>query len=141
MWSDIFYQQLLTDKESEVCLPMKEQVIEISKKFWKALEKADTATMRAQCDAKCYFVHIGGNCDLDKEMEAFDNKVFQPTEIKLNQQEVKEFGDTAIVITDCDYGLLLDGAPTTHHFAVTEVYQNQGEEWKLIQFTFTALVY
>jgi hypothetical protein len=54
---------------------------------------------------------------------------------------VKEFGDAAIVITDCDYGLLLDGAPTTHHFAVTEVYQKQGEEWKLIQFTFTALVY
>jgi ketosteroid isomerase-like protein len=120
---------------------MKEQIIKVSKKFWKALEAADTATMRAQCDPKCYFVHIGGNCDLDKEMEAFDNKVFQPTEIKLNQQEVKEFGDTAIVITDCDYGLLLDGAPTTHHFAVTEVYQNQGEEWKLIQFTFTALVY
>jgi ketosteroid isomerase-like protein len=120
---------------------MKEQVIEVSKKFWKALEKADTATMRAQCDTKCYFVHIGGNCDLDKEMAAFDNKVFQPTEIKLNQQDVKEFGDAAIVITDCDYGLLLDGAPTTHHFAVTEVYQKQGEEWKLIQFTFTALVY
>jgi ketosteroid isomerase-like protein len=74
-------------------------------------------------------------------MEAFDNKVFQPTEIKLNHQEVKEFGDTVIVITDCDYGLLLDGAPTTHHFAVTEVYQKQDGAWKLIQFTFTALVY
>jgi hypothetical protein len=120
---------------------MKEQVIEVSKRFWKALEAADTATMRALCDSKCYFVHIGGNCNLDKEMEAFDNKVFQPTEIKLNQQEVKEFEDTVIVITDCDYGLLLDGVPTTHHFAVTEVYQNQGEEWKMIQFTFTALVY
>jgi hypothetical protein len=39
---------------------MKEQIIEVSKKFWKALEAADTATMRAQCDPKCYFVHIGG---------------------------------------------------------------------------------
>jgi hypothetical protein len=32
---------------------MKEQIIEVSKKFWKALEAADTATMRAQCDPKC----------------------------------------------------------------------------------------
>lgn len=42
--------------------------------------------------------------------------------------------------TDCDYGLLLGGKPTTHHFAVTEVYQQRGESWTLISFTFTALI-
>lgn len=42
---------------------------------------------------------------------------------------------------DVDYGLLLDGKPTTHHFATTEVFHKQDGEWKLIQFTFTALVY
>ena len=25
-------------------------------------------------------------------------------------------------MSDCDYSLLLDGKETTHHFAVTEVY-------------------
>ena len=60
-------------------------------------------------------MHIGGNCDLDKEMNAFAEKVFQPTEVVLRQQEVKDFGDTAIVISDVDYCLLLDGKPTTHH--------------------------
>jgi hypothetical protein len=35
----------------------------------------------------------------------------------------------------------MDGKPTTHHFAVTEVYQKREEGLKLIQFTFTALVY
>jgi ketosteroid isomerase-like protein len=120
---------------------MKQQAIEVSKKFWKALEAADAGTMRSLCDPNCYFVHIGGNCDLDREMQAFTDGVFQPTEIVLNQQDASVFGDTAIVITDCDYGLLLDGKPTTHHFAVTEVYQKQEEGLKLIQFTFTALVY
>ena len=45
------------------------------------------------------------------------------------------------MITDCDYGLLLDGKPTTHHFAVTEVYVPNGDGWKLVTFSFTALVY
>lgn len=45
------------------------------------------------------------------------------------------------MITDCDYGLLLGGKPTTHHFAVTEVYTKDGNDWKLVQFSFTALVY
>ena len=40
-----------------------------------------------------------------------------------------------------DYSLLLNGQETTHHFAVTEVYVRQGDEWKLVQFSFTALVY
>lgn len=120
---------------------MKEQVLKQSQAFWAGLEKADTAAMRAVCDNKCCFVHIGGNCDLDKEMAAFDNKVFQPTEIVLYSQEARFFGGTVIVLSDVDYGLLLDCQPTTHHFTTTEVFQLQDDEWKLIQFTFTALVH
>ena len=52
---------------------MKEQVLKQSQVFWRGLEKADTASMRSVCDDKCFFVHIGGNCDLDKEMDAFDS--------------------------------------------------------------------
>ena len=120
---------------------MKEKVLKQSQVFWNGLEKADTAAMRSVCDGRCFFVHIGGNCDLDKEMEAFDKKIFQPTEITLHGQEVRLFGDAAIVISDVDYGLLLGGQPTTHHFTTTEVFQKQGDVWKLIQFTFTALVH
>ncbi len=118
-----------------------EEVLNLSKKFWKGIETSDVKTMRSICDPACYFVHIGGNCSLDEEMSEFTNKVFQPTEIVLHKQDVKDFGDTAIVLSDVDYGLLLDDKPTTHHFTTTEVFQNQDGQWKLIQFTFTALVY
>ena len=120
---------------------MKEQVLKQSQTFWNGLEQADTAVMRSVCDNKCFFVHIGVNCDLDREMEAFEKKVFQPTEIVLHSQETRVFGDVAIVISDVDYGLLLGGQPTTHHFTTTEVFQLQNDEWKMIQFTFTALVH
>ena len=118
-----------------------EQVLKLSQAFWKALEASDTAAMRAVCDPRCFFVHIGGNADLDREMDGFTNKVFQPTEITLHHQDVKDFGDTAILISDVDYGLLLGGQPTTHHFTTTEVFQKQDGDWKMIQFTFTALVH
>ena len=118
-----------------------ERAIKQSRLFWDAMEKSDTDTMRSICDPGCFFVHIGGNADLDKEMEGFEKKIFQPTEITIHGQEVKTFGDTAVVISDVDYGLLLGGKPTTHHFTTTEVFKKQNEEWKLIQFTFTALVF
>ncbi len=120
---------------------MENKVLETSKKFWQVMEQADEAGMRQIADPNCNFVHIGISCKLDKEIEFYTSGAFQPTEIKFNDRKADIFGDTAVVITDCNYGLLLDGKPTTHHFAVTEVYVNRENEWKLIQFTFTALVY
>ena len=55
--------------------------------------------------------------------------------IRDSRQSAEIFGDTAVVITDCDYGLLLDGKPTTHHFAVTEVYVPNGDGWKPVSYT------
>ena len=120
---------------------MKNSIIELSQKFWQAMERADEAGMREIADPNCCFVHIGLTCGLDEEIRCYTSGLFQPTEIKFNTQRVQIFGSTAVVITDCDYGLILDGKPTTHHFAVTEVYVLREEQWKLVQFSFTALVY
>ena len=96
---------------------------------------------RSYADPNCNFVHIGTNADLDREVKYYTDGIFQPTDITVHNREFHSFGDTAIVLTDVDYGLMLDGKLTTHHFMVTEVYQNQKDDWKLIQFTFTALVH
>ncbi len=120
---------------------MEEKILQLSKSFWKAMENADESAMRQIADPECTFVHIGGTCGLNEEIRCYTEKIFNPTEITLHDQKLHLFGETAIVVTDCDYGLLLNGKPTTHHFAVTEVYLHKENEWKLIQFTFTALVY
>jgi len=120
---------------------MKNQVISTSDKFWAAMEAADEAGMRAYAVPDCTFVHIGVTCQLDKEIEFYTSGAFKPTELLFHSKDARVYGDTAIVITDCDYGLLLGGKPTTHHFAVTEVYSRIDDEWKLVQFSFTALVY
>ncbi|MGI5915204.1 MAG: nuclear transport factor 2 family protein [Anaerolineae bacterium] len=120
---------------------MKNQVISVSDKFWAAMEAADEAGMRACAVPDCTFVHIGITCQLDKEIEFYTSGAFKPTELIFHSKDARVYGDTAVVITDCDYSLLLGGKPTTHHFAVTEVYSLIEGEWKLVQFSFTALVY
>lgn len=65
----------------------------------------------------------------------------KPTSITFHSQKAEVFGNTGIVLTDCDYSLLLDGKETPHHFMVTEVYAQQAGSWKLCTFSFTALVY
>ena len=118
-----------------------DQLLTVSQKFWEAMEHADEAGMRACADANCNFVHIGITCKLDKEIEFYASRALQPTGITFHSQKAEVFGDTGIVLTDCDYSLLLDGKETTHHFMVTEVYAQQASSWKLCTFSFTALVY
>lgn len=120
---------------------MEESVLETSKRFWDVMEHGDEAGMREIADPKCRFVHIGITAGLDQEIGFYTSGTFCPTEIKFHSQKAEVFQDTAVVLTDCDYSLLLDGQETTHHFAVTEVYVRREDSWKLIQFSFTALVY
>ena len=119
----------------------KDTILKLSKKFWEAMEHADGESMREVADENCTFVHIGVTCGLEQEISYYTDKIFRPTELVFNSQKADIFGDTGVVITDCNYGLLLDGKPTTHHFAVTEVYSKMDDGWKLVTFSFTALVY
>lgn len=116
----------------------KNRILEISDLFWKAMKEADEKRMRRYAHPSCRFVHIGITCGLDEEIHYYRDGIFHPTEIRFHSKDVQLYGDTAVVLTDCDYSLLLDGKETTHHFAVTEVYDS---EEHLIQFSFTALVY
>ncbi len=120
---------------------MENEVLKVSQNFWEAMENANEEKMRLYANARCQFVHIGITCELDKEIEFYTSGAFKPTRIDFHDQKVTVFNHTtAIVLTDCDYALLLDGKETSHHFMVTEVYSKE-EDWKLIQFSFTALVY
>ena len=125
----------------ERSLSVEEMVLEQSGKFWDALESADTEGMRAVAAPSCMFVHIGVTCGLNEEMRCFTDKIFIPTGVKINSQTTNVYGDTAVVITDCNYTLLLNNEETAHHFAVTEVYVRMDGAWKLVQLSFTALVY
>ncbi len=116
---------------------MAEKILEVSRKFWDAMERADEAGMREIAHPDCVFTHIGITCGLDQEIGFYTSKAFQPTGIEFHKQDVRTFGNTTVVLSDCDYSLLLNGEETTHHFMVTEVYVEE----KLVQFSFTALVY
>ena len=80
----------------------------------------------------CNFVHIGVTCKLDKEIEFLHQRGLSANGHHLPQQNSGCFGSTGVVLTDCDYTLLLNGQETTHHFMVTEVYNKTAEEWKLV---------
>ena len=103
---------------------MNETLLDISRQFWEAMEHADEVGMRACAHPDCNFVHIGITCKLDKEIEFYTSGAFQPPNITFHSQKAELFGDTGVVLTDCDYSLLLDGKETTHHFMALSKQKN-----------------
>ena len=99
---------------------MNETLLDISRQFWEAMEHADEVGMRACAHPDCNFVHIGITCKLDKEIEFYTSGAFQPTNITFHSQKAELFGDTGVVLTDCDYSLLLDGKETTATITITD---------------------
>lgn len=116
----------------------KKRFEENSNAFWNAMESSDEKGMRECSDPNCRFTHIGITCGLDQEISFYTSGTFQPTNITFHSKDIRTYDELGIVLTDCDYSLLLDGKETTHHFMVTEVYD---KKYKLVQFSFTALVY
>ena len=106
---------------------MNEELLALSQKFWTLW----STLMKRGCGPaqilNCNFVHIGITCKLDKEIEFYTSGAFQPTDITFHSQKAEVFGNTGVVLTDCDYSLLLDGKETTHHFMVTEVYAQENK--------------
>lgn len=113
--------------------------LDASAAFWAAMEASDEAGMRAAADPGCTFVHIGMTCGLDDEIAAYTSGMFAPKSVDVHGRSVDVYGDTAVVITDCDYALNIGSFSTSHHFAVSETYAREAGEWKLVQFSFTAL--
>lgn len=105
---------------------------------WNIQMKKEWAKLLFQTEI---WLYIGETCRLDKAISFYTKKIFKPFEVILNIQTVNIYGNIAIVITDCNYTLLLNKKETIHHFAVTEVFVNESNKWSLVQIAFTSLTY
>mgnify|MGYP000461892698 CR=1 FL=1 len=121
---------------------MNETLLDISRQFWEAMEHADEWGCEPVLILTATLSILASPANWDKGKSNFTpvgpfNLRILPSTV----QKAELFGDTGVVLTDCDYSLLLDGKETTHHFMVTEVYTQDEKRWKLVTFSFTALVY
>ena len=67
------------------------------------------------------FVHIGVTCKLDKgKSRVYTSGAFQPLDVTFHNKTVDVFGSTGVVLTDCDYTLLLNGQGDHSSLMVTE---------------------
>lgn len=85
------------------------------------------------------FVHMSGTWNKDRELEIIESGSIWYKHADVHSVVVNLFGDTAIVWNRITLQAVVRGNEVSNEFTVTEVYQKQRDDWKLLDLTFSSV--
>jgi Domain of unknown function (DUF4440) len=120
--------------------PKDEQtILQISKDKWQWMADKNVDKLKDLFDDKAKFVHMSGTWKKDEELEIIKTGSIWYKEAKVHDSAIEMFGETAIVWNRITLVANVRGNDVTTEFTVTEVYQKQKKDWKLLALTFSSV--
>ncbi|MEY4963707.1 MAG: hypothetical protein RLZZ323_1026 [Bacteroidota bacterium] len=116
-----------------------QQIITLSKNKWQWMADKNIEKLAPLFDDKSKFVHMSGTWKKDQELDIIKTGSIWYKEAKVHDTAIELFGKTAIVWNRITLDAIVRGGEVVTEFTVTEVYQKQGKEWKLLDLTFSSV--
>lgn len=116
-----------------------QELIQLSKDKWQWMADKNVDKLKDLFDAKAKFVHMSGTWKTDEELEIIKTGSIWYKEAKVHDTAVEVSGNTAIVWNRITLVAMVRGNEAITEFTVTEVYQKQGESWKMLALTFSSV--
>ena len=88
---------------------------------------------------KSKFVHMSGSWKKARELEIIETGSIWYKNADVHDVAVELFGDTAVLWNRITLMAHVRGNDVSNEFTVTEVYQKQGKDWKLLALTFSSV--
>lgn len=85
------------------------------------------------------FVHMSGTWNTPRELDIIESGSIWYKKADVHDVVVELFGDTAIVWNRITLLAVVRGNEVSNEFTVTEVYQKAGDEWRLLDLTFSSV--
>jgi uncharacterized hydantoinase/oxoprolinase family protein len=117
-----------------------QEMSKLSKQKWDWMAEQNVDALAALFDDQCMFVHMGATMTKTQELEVIKSGMIQYKKADIEEQSVKFFGSTAIVLTKMKLLAVVGGHEVTNPFMVTEVYVQQDGVRKLASLSFTRLI-
>lgn len=114
-------------------------VLQLSKDKWQWMADKNVDKLKELFDAKAKFVHMSGTWKTDEELEIIKSGSIWYKEAKVHDTAIEVSGNTAIVWNRITLVAMVRGNEAITEFTVTEVYQKQGENWKMLALTFSSV--
>ena len=116
-----------------------QQIKDLSKAKWEWMADKNVDRLAVLFDDKSEFVHMSGSWKKDRELEIIETGSIWYKKADVHDVAVELFGDTAILWNRITLTAHVRGNDVSNEFTVTEVYQKQGSDWKLLDLTFSSV--
>lgn len=118
----------------------KQELIDLSKAKWQWMADKNVDKLATLFHDRSKFVHMSGTWNKDRELEIIESGSIWYKEADVHDVVVEVFEDTAIVWNRITLLAVLGGNnEVSNEFTVTEVNKKQGDEWKLLDLTFSSV--
>lgn len=116
-----------------------QEIMQLSKDKWQWMADKKVDKLEKLFDAKAKFVHMSGTWKKDEELEIIKTGSIWYKKATVHDSALEVSGITAIVWNRITLEAIVRGSEAKTEFTVTEVYQKQGKDWKMLALTFSSV--
>ncbi|TBH76325.1 nuclear transport factor 2 family protein [Aquirufa nivalisilvae] len=131
----LFFIQIATAQQSNE----EQTLIKLSNDKWQWMSDKDVTKLDAIFDAKSKFVHMSGTWKKDEELDIIKTGRIWYKKATVKDTAVEISGNTAVVWNRITLDAVVREQIAVTEFTVTEVYQKNGQDWKLLALTFSSV--
>ena len=116
-----------------------QDVIQLSKTKWQWMADKDVAKLEPLFHDRSKFVHMSGTWKKAEELDIIKTGRIWDKQTDVHDVAVEVFDNTAVVWSRITLHAVVGGNDVVTEFTVTEIYQRQGSDWKLLNLTFSSV--
>lgn len=114
-------------------------VMQLSKDKWQWMADKDVDKLKDLFDNKAKFLHMSGTWKKDEELEIIKTGSIWYKKATIHDSAIEISGKTAIVWNRITLESIVKGNEAKVEFTVTEVYQKQNKDWKMLALSFSSV--
>ena len=116
-----------------------QELIQLSKNKWQWMADKAVDKLAPLFHDRSKFVHMSGTWKKDEELDIIKTGRIWYKQTDVHDVAAEVFENTAIVWSRITLSAIVRGTDAKTEFTVTEVYQRQGGDWKLLALTFSSV--
>ena len=116
-----------------------QSLIQLSMDKWQWMSDKDVDKLDKLFDAKAKFVHMSGTWKKDEELNIIKTGSIWYKKATVKDTAVEIVGNTAVVWSRITLDAIVRENVAVTEFTVTEVYNKQGKDWKMLALTFSSV--
>lgn len=116
-----------------------QQIKQLSMDKWQWMADKNIEKLKPLFHPQAKFVHMSGTWTTERELEIIETGSIWYKKADVKDIAIEIVGNTAIVWNRITLTANVRGSEVVTEFTVTEVYQKEGNDWKMLALTFSSV--